>query len=75
MYAARSPTTVGTAGGMVPGYHVTLNRVSIGELELHQVPGVVIEAETSHRVLLGMSFLTRLDMSQKDNIMVLRERH
>ena len=70
-----TPTQVGTAGGVVSSYRVTLDRVRLGELELSQVPGVVIEAETSHRVLLGMSFLTRLDMTQKDNIMVLRERH
>lgn len=70
-----TPTQVGTAGGVVSGFQVVLQRVRIGELELLRVPGVVIEAETSHRVLLGMSFLTRLDMNQKDNIMVLRERH
>jgi aspartyl protease family protein len=69
-----TPTTVGTAGGVTRGYRVTLDRVRIGELELRQVGGVVIEAPTNHRVLLGMSFLNRLDMSQQDNVMVLRQR-
>lgn len=70
-----TPTNVGTAGGAVRGYQVMLDRVRIGTLELARVPGVVIEAETNHRVLLGMSFLTRLEIAQKDNVMVLRQKH
>lgn len=70
-----TPIQVGTAGGVVSGYRVVLDKVRIGAVELNQVSGVVIEADTSLRVLLGMSFLQRLDISQTDNIMVLRERH
>jgi aspartyl protease family protein len=70
-----TPTRVGTAGGMTSGYRVTLDRVRIGEVELARVEGVVIEADTRHRVLLGMSFLRRLELSQRDNVMVLRQRH
>ena len=54
---------------------VMFDRVRVGELELSQVEGIVIEADTGPRVLLGMSFLRRLQMSQQDNVMVLRQRH
>lgn len=70
-----TPTPVGTAGGTVDGYRVTLDRVRIGELELTDVGGVVIDAQTNHHVLLGMTFLNRLEITQNRNIMVLRERH
>jgi aspartyl protease family protein len=70
-----TPIPVGTAGGVASGYRVMLDRVRIGVVELEQVEGVVIEADTRHRVLLGMSFLRRLEMSQKDNVMVLRQKH
>lgn len=70
-----TPTRVGTAGGVTSGYRVILDRVRIGEVVLSQVEGVVIEADTRHRVLLGMSFLRRLELSQKDNVMVLRQQH
>lgn len=65
---------VGTAGGVSRGYQVVLDRVRIGAVELRQVEGVVIEATSNHRILLGMSFLRRLEMTQKDNVMVLRQR-
>lgn len=69
-----TPISVGTAGGVSPGYRVVLDRVSIGEVVLHRVEGVVIEAQTKHRILLGMSFLRRLEMRQQDNVMLLRQR-
>jgi aspartyl protease family protein len=68
------PVNVGTAGGTSRGYQVVLDRVRVGEVELRRVEGVVIEAQTKHRVLLGMSFLRRLEMRQQDNVMLLRQR-
>lgn len=70
-----TPISIGTAGGVVQGYRVMLDRVRIGEVELSQVGGVVIDADTNHHVLLGMTFLNRLEIIQNSNIMVLRERH
>jgi len=69
-----TPIHVGTAGGMARGYRVVLDQVRIGQLVLHRVDGVVIEAKTKHRVLLGMSALSQLEISQQDNVMVLRQR-
>lgn len=68
------PVTVGTAGGFSRGYQVVLDSVQVGELRVTGVEGVVIEAQSKHQVLLGMSFLRRLEMSQKDNVMLLRQR-
>jgi aspartyl protease family protein len=69
-----TPIQVGTAGGVAEGHGVVLDKVRVGELELSNVGGVVVQADFGHRVLLGMSFLRRLDMSQNNNVMVLRQR-
>lgn len=68
-------TAIGTAGGVVSGYRVLLDRVKVGEIELQRVGGVIIEADTNDHVLLGMTFLGRLDIEQSTNVMVLRKKH
>ena len=68
------PAQIHTASGRVSGYQVDLDKVQVGELLLRDVEGVVIEADAPAQVLLGMSFLNRLDMTNSGNIMVLRSR-
>lgn len=68
------PARIQTASGTVGGYQIDLDRVQLGELVLRHVEGVVIEADAPPQVLLGMSFLKRLDMSHRSNVMVLRSR-
>lgn len=65
---------IGTASGQATGYQINLDRVQLGEVVLSDVEGVVIEADAPQQVLLGMSFLQRLEMSQKGNMMMLRQR-
>ena len=67
-------TIIGTASGQAKGYQVQLDKVQLGEVTLNDVEGVVIEADGPQQVLLGMSFLQRLEMSQKGNVMMLRQR-
>lgn len=51
-----------TAGGVVPVYHVTLDRVSVGGIVVHQVAAGVIEGAQPDPPLLGMSFLSQVQM-------------
>jgi aspartyl protease family protein len=62
-----------TAGGMVPFYVVTLDRVRLGDLELNNVEAAVIE-QGLDIALLGMSFLNRVDMRQEGRTMTLIKR-
>lgn len=57
------PLMMQTANGTVMKYQVTLDRVRVGGIELYQVDGVVGEQEMPY-VLLGMSFLNRLEMQR-----------
>ncbi|WP_428634868.1 retropepsin-like aspartic protease family protein, partial [Sedimenticola sp.] len=55
-------------------YSVTLDEVQVGELALQNVEAVVVEGNSPHRVLLGMSFLSRVKMEHKGALMVLQRK-
>lgn len=63
-----------TANGLVRGWMVSLDTVKAGALLLRNVPGVVIDAELPY-VLLGMSFLNRMDMRREGSALYLRQRY
>jgi len=62
-----------TANGVVPAYHVKLNTVKIGDIEMNQVDAVVQE-QGLPIILLGMSFLNRTEMRRDGEQMVLTKR-
>jgi len=62
-----------TAGGIVPVFRITLDRVKVGAIELTSVEGVVIE-QGLDIALLGMSFLSRVDMKHDGQTMTLMRR-
>jgi len=62
-----------TAGDVVTVYKVTLDSVRLGGIEAKGVEAVVIE-EGLDVALLGMSFLSRLDMRQEGRTMTLIKR-
>lgn len=65
---------VSTANGVVPAYRVTLNTVRVGNLVLNQVDGLVQESSMPF-VLLGMSFLKRLEIKQDGTNMTLLKKY
>jgi len=65
---------VATAGGNQVGYKVTLREVSVGGIVLNNVEGIVIAGSNPAVTLLGMSFLSQLEIEQKHNLMVLRKK-
>lgn len=67
-------TKVRTASGVANAFRVTLARVRVGEIELNNVNGVVLEGESPRRVLLGMSFLGRVEMNHQGNMLLLRSK-
>ncbi len=68
-------TMVSTASGLAQAYSVTLDRVQVGSISLSNVDAFVIEGGSPLQVLLGMSFLNRVEMSNSDNIMLLRSKY
>lgn len=65
---------VSTANGVVAAYRVTLDTVRVGSLTLNQVEGLVQESNMPI-VLLGMSFLKRLEIKQDGTSMTLLKKY
>ena len=63
-----------TANGVAAGYRVKLDSVRIGEVELNNVDGVVSENDAMGMILLGMSFLNRMEMKRDGQSMTLTKR-
>jgi aspartyl protease family protein len=62
-----------TAGGLVPVYGVNLSSVRIGDVEVHNVRAVVLQADMP-AILLGNSFLDRFSMRRDGSTMRLERR-
>lgn len=64
-------TQVSTANGIVPAYFVRFATVTVGTITLSQVEGVVVTGGGLPEILLGMSFLNRVDVSYSGGIMTM----
>ena len=61
-----------TASGTETNYLVTLDTVSVGGIELQNIPAVISKHEFPPDPLLGMSFLKHLEINQEDEQMTLK---
>jgi len=59
-----------TANGPATAYVIMLDRIKVGDIELHNVEGMVVEAGLSV-ALLGMTFLNRVEMRREGHTMTL----
>lgn len=67
-------TAVHTASGQAGAYALTLDKVQVGEVVLNQVEAVVVEGGSPQMVLLGMSFLKRLEIENRGEMLVIRQK-
>lgn len=63
-----------TASGTAKVYAVNLKTVRVGDIELRNVDGMVIDGPHPEQVLLGTSFLNRVDMVREESALILREK-
>jgi aspartyl protease family protein len=68
-----APVSLSTANGVVQGYRTTIDTVSVGNIRLNNVRGVVSPGIDDAIVLLGMSFLQHLELVQRDGTLLLRQ--
>jgi aspartyl protease family protein len=66
------PIQVSTASGTAKGWRVTLDKVSVGPLQVLGVEAVVLEGGSPTEALLGMSFLNRVGWRVENNLLVLQ---
>ncbi len=72
-YVNGQRAAMSTANGVVPVYKVKLDEVRIGTVTLNNVDGIVT-TDSQPIVLLGMSFLNRMEMKRDGETMTLKKR-
>lgn len=65
--------SVATANGVTKVAPVDIDSVSIGNITVHNVRGAVTERGKLQRTLLGMTFLSKLHVEMRKNVLVLRD--
>lgn len=62
-----------TANGMSTSYAANLDLVSVGAIELQDVPAGITPGLQTDEILLGMSFLKHIEFTQRGNTLILRQ--
>lgn len=70
-----TPAGVSTASGYAKAYRVQLKSVSVGEITQSNVDAYVIEGNHPGPILLGMTFLGRLNVEHSGNAMTLIQKN
>lgn len=70
-YSSAKISRASTASGIVKTYSIQLGSVQVGAITLTNVEAAVIEGDFPEQILLGNSFLSRLQMRNDGSIMVL----
>lgn len=66
--------SVVTAQGQAKAYFVVLDSVNVGGIESHNVKAAVIEGAYPVEILLGMSYLRTVSMSQQNGVLTLQQK-
>ncbi|GEM_PF-87385 len=67
-----TPARVATASGIAQAHTVVLDSVRVGDIEIKNVRASVLEGSYPREVLLGMSFLSKVELKRKGNLITLR---
>lgn len=68
-------TWVSTAAGVKPAWSVKISKVKVGDIELTNVDGLVVDGDGPGGVLLGMSFLGRLEINHDGQALTLKKKY
>lgn len=70
-YKSAPQGRVSTASGVVTSRQVRLSSVQIGNISMNAIDAVVLEGDSPSIILLGNSFLSRVDMRNDGGLMIL----
>ncbi|WP_116368128.1 retropepsin-like aspartic protease family protein [Parahaliea mediterranea] len=65
--------TTQTANGLATAFATRVDRVSVGDIALEDMPAAIVPGLGSGQVLLGMSFLKHLEFTQRGDTLTLRQ--
>ena len=69
------PSTVQTAGSVVPARRVNLDVVDVGGIRINNVAATVIDGEFPVTILLGMSFLQHVTINDSNGVLTLTAKY
>lgn len=64
-----------TANGTTTTYATTIDRLTLGDISLRDVRASITMGMSNHEILLGMSALKQLELTQRDGELRLRQYH
>jgi aspartyl protease family protein len=70
---AGPPVIYRTANGNVRGNLTRINEIRLGDITLNDVRGGINPGMRDNHVLLGMSFLKKLEFTQRGNTLIIRQ--
>lgn len=68
------PVMVNTASTVERAYRVTLDKVSVGGIDMHNVGAVVMTGAQPANILLGLTFLGKVEIQRDANVMKLKKK-
>tara|TARA_R110002072_G_scaffold44503_3_gene124455 strand:+ start:863 stop:1513 length:651 start_codon:yes stop_codon:yes gene_type:complete len=74
-YSNGKPAIVETASGKTAAHAITLQSVVVGEIEVNNVPAMVVDGAYPTTILLGMSFLRHVKLQEHNGILSLSRSH
>ncbi len=69
------PGMSNTAGGIVDTLQVVLAKVNVGSITAHNIAATVVLGDHPTQILLGNSFLSKVEISEQSGVMVLRKKY
>lgn len=73
-YLEGTKVRVSTANGIAIGYSVFLNSVSVGNVTVNHVEAIISDGDFPQEILLGNSYLSRVDFKVDSGVLVLESR-
>jgi len=74
-FAAGQRGRSSTAGGVVISYRVMLDSVKVGEIEVRNVRAAVLEGVYPSYVLLGMTYLSQVEINENSGLLTLTKKY
>ena len=73
-YRAGAPVNITTANGEATAYQLMLDSVRVGDVEVRHVAAMVSMGDFPAEILLGNSFLSRVNLRRENGVLVLESR-
>jgi aspartyl protease family protein len=75
LYSTDKPVRVQTAQGTTNGYPTILDSASVGTVKVDNLEAIILEGAYPAEILLGNSFLSRVNLKVEQGVLVLQTRY